>query len=806
MFVLLGLSLSSGALAATIAVNTTSDSRVHGDGICTFREALENANQDGDYTAGDCASGSGHDEIVFNIPTSDPGCLSYLDDGIAGTVDPEAAEVGCMAQEADPDIAWWRLSLSSLWLAWHELTDAQGTTIDGRTQAAFAGGDPNPFGPELEMRRVGGVPATFLGISHGSNGNVIRDLAISGWSYDVIYVRGNYNEFYGNYIGTDVTGTQHAGNGGRPFKIDGDHGGGDFNVIGGSAPEERNILSGNGGCAVSIVSTEYEEGDHRPARNILRNNYMGLDRTGTKLIQNDLDAIHLGHAEGTIIEDNVMVGNDIQNELGIAIWDSNYTQVRGNYMGTDATGTAVVQGWTNGGSCVSIQGDSVGNVIGGTTPAERNVMANCTNGVQITSPQGGISIDNVIQGNHIGVDVNGENWADFGNFETGVQIRGEGSLIRSNIIAGTMAGPGVKIEDSSDGSTILGNVIHGNKGERVFSFHSANAIDVVNNTIVGNFSGGLLESFYGDGIEFRNNIVAFNPFGIEENPDVQFFYNDSFGNGRPQYQGAGFDETNISENPFFRDIENLAGPDGEFWTSDDGLILGSHSLCVDAGDPAMQDPDGTTVNMGAYGGTELAAVASACADPRGYMDAPIDQDVKFCAAEGGYELDLWHIEAAFKVGAPGITIECQDGTVFYGDGGTHGIGIFNSGHDNVTIRGCEFRDLNFGIISREADSVLLDHVTLTGNRRGVQFAQGHGNEIRNSEIRDNKFVDIAVYHGDLTIDHKTDSYGPDTFELLGGQIDVIGPFPIAIPGPEPLGALPQAKEEGDEALPVASSE
>lgn len=73
MFVLLGLSLSSGALAATIAVNTTSDSRVHGDGICTFREALENANQDGDYTAGDCASGSGHDEIVFNIPTSDPG-------------------------------------------------------------------------------------------------------------------------------------------------------------------------------------------------------------------------------------------------------------------------------------------------------------------------------------------------------------------------------------------------------------------------------------------------------------------------------------------------------------------------------------------------------------------------------------------------------------------------------------------------------------------------------------------------------------------------------------------------------------
>ncbi|MCB8945133.1 MAG: hypothetical protein H6658_15410 [Ardenticatenaceae bacterium] len=53
------------AHAATINVNSTADNLTAGDGSCTLREALRNANGDSDSTAGDCTAGSGTDTITF---------------------------------------------------------------------------------------------------------------------------------------------------------------------------------------------------------------------------------------------------------------------------------------------------------------------------------------------------------------------------------------------------------------------------------------------------------------------------------------------------------------------------------------------------------------------------------------------------------------------------------------------------------------------------------------------------------------------------------------------------------------------
>jgi CSLREA domain-containing protein len=57
-----GLSLSAGA----IDVNTTADNLTAGDGHCTLREAVMNANANSDTTGGDCAAGAGADTI--NLP------------------------------------------------------------------------------------------------------------------------------------------------------------------------------------------------------------------------------------------------------------------------------------------------------------------------------------------------------------------------------------------------------------------------------------------------------------------------------------------------------------------------------------------------------------------------------------------------------------------------------------------------------------------------------------------------------------------------------------------------------------------
>src|SRR3990172_5132108 len=61
-----GLVLPTVVLGATLNVNSTADTLVAGDGQCTLREAILNANGDSDTTAGDCAAGSGAD--LINVP------------------------------------------------------------------------------------------------------------------------------------------------------------------------------------------------------------------------------------------------------------------------------------------------------------------------------------------------------------------------------------------------------------------------------------------------------------------------------------------------------------------------------------------------------------------------------------------------------------------------------------------------------------------------------------------------------------------------------------------------------------------
>src|SRR5262249_3317267 len=52
---------------ATITVNSLEDSATAGDGKCTLREAITNANADGETTGGDCAAGAGADTITFSV-------------------------------------------------------------------------------------------------------------------------------------------------------------------------------------------------------------------------------------------------------------------------------------------------------------------------------------------------------------------------------------------------------------------------------------------------------------------------------------------------------------------------------------------------------------------------------------------------------------------------------------------------------------------------------------------------------------------------------------------------------------------
>ncbi len=64
---LLMVTASVGHAAGPIVVNSLADNTTAGDGSCTLREAITNANSNSDTTNGDCATGSGADTITFNV-------------------------------------------------------------------------------------------------------------------------------------------------------------------------------------------------------------------------------------------------------------------------------------------------------------------------------------------------------------------------------------------------------------------------------------------------------------------------------------------------------------------------------------------------------------------------------------------------------------------------------------------------------------------------------------------------------------------------------------------------------------------
>ena len=136
--------------------------------------------------------------------------------------------------------------------------------------------------------------------------------------------------------------------------------------------------------------------------------------------------------------------------------------VRGNFIGTDASGTA-----SGGFPCcppapaLEIGSFSSGNQIGGTTAADRNVISGSLHDFEIDF----MANDNVVQGNYIGVDVTGTSGVPTGG--------GGGELLNvgsdGNTIGGTALGAGNVIGGLSDstigvlmqgsGNTVQGNLI-----------------------------------------------------------------------------------------------------------------------------------------------------------------------------------------------------------------------------------------------------------------------------------------------------------------------------------------------------------
>src|SRR6185436_8055947 len=169
-----------------------------------------------------------------------------------------------------------------------------------------------------------------------------------------VFIRGAGGKVQGNYIGTDITGTQALGNNGSGVTA------GDGAIIGGTVPEARNIISANfiGNVALGL--------NNSGTAATVQGNYIGTDVTGTRSLGNPSNGINIfsnNNLIGGLVAGagNVISGNS--NGIVISSFSSGSVGnvIRGNFIGTNAAGTGPVPNLQQG---IVITG-AVNNTIGG---------------------------------------------------------------------------------------------------------------------------------------------------------------------------------------------------------------------------------------------------------------------------------------------------------------------------------------------------------------------------------------------------------------------------------------------------------
>jgi trimeric autotransporter adhesin len=277
LFASLVLLATSPAYAATLTVNNTADpgdGDCNPNGGCTLREAINEANA---TTA---------DAIRFDIPGS----------GVK-TISPTS-----------------RLPIIS-----------ERLTIDGYSQP---GAEPNSLttgtNAVLKIELNGedaGVASEALRIR--TSGCVIKGLAINRFDGNSISIgypgfEVRDNKVAGNYIGTDPSGLLPRPNGAGVALISDP--GTSGNIVGGSRPAGRNLISGNEKSGVLIVGGQ---------DNVILGNLIGTTRNGTDPLGNSGDGVRMFAGQGGATE-NIVGGTLPENANTIAFNSEDGVQVENN--------------------------------------------------------------------------------------------------------------------------------------------------------------------------------------------------------------------------------------------------------------------------------------------------------------------------------------------------------------------------------------------------------------------------------------------------------------------------------------------
>ncbi|HEY7309956.1 MAG TPA: SdrD B-like domain-containing protein [Gemmataceae bacterium] len=384
--------LEDRTLLSAYVVTTTADS-----GTGSLRDAITQINADTSHTLYASPSNPTVDEIDFNITAAS-------DAAGGGTGYNSTTGVAAIKPQ----------------FALPSITNAviiNGYSQSGASENTLSNGDNSVLKIVLDGSNVPGTDyIASAGLLINANNSTVEGLAINSFGGSDIYATGNNDNFQGNFIGTDVSGTL------TPF-----------------VPNLAQI-SASDHAGIQITGAD----------NVIGTNGDGVNDPG---------------------ERNIIAGNN----SGVILRSTSNSVVAGNFIGTDATGTHALPNWIGIGTLLGANGDRIGtNGTHADAAGERNIISGNAAGIAFGVGGDHVSAETngVVAGNSIGVDVNGTPLGNrVGVFvaidSTNITIGGSQANL-ANTIANTQGtGPGVWILDfrgAPTGIRVQGNSIYNNGG------------------------------------------------------------------------------------------------------------------------------------------------------------------------------------------------------------------------------------------------------------------------------------------------------------------------------------------------------
>ena len=245
--------------------------------------------------------------------------------------------------------------------------------------------------------------------------------------------------------------------------------------------------------------------------NVVQGNFIGTNAAGTAAVRNNAGVV-IFNSQFT---DNLIggtaagAGNLISGNDTAISTSGNATTIQGNLIGTDVAGTGKIP------NSRGVQALGLNMLIGGLTPGARNVISgNDGDGVFIRGA------GSKLQGNYIGTDITGN--LALGNTGNGV-VAGENAVIGGtvpearNIISanGNFGNVVLGLNSSGSAATVQGNYIGTDvTGTRALGGSAAGINILSNNHVIGGLVAG------------ARNVISGNEIGIQ----VGGFFSGTVGN------------------------------------------------------------------------------------------------------------------------------------------------------------------------------------------------------------------------------------------------------------------------------------